>query len=304
MKQKNYVNLIIGGTSKAGTTAVYDMLRQNSAFFLPKRKELHYFSRPFLEGKIAGPGDAAVLNEIPKTLNDYLSHYANKQPDQIAVDVSPSYLFHHDSAALMAEEFPGVKVVFILRRPEDKVFSQYVHLIGEGREKLSFEEALNKEQGRKAAGYADMWLYTESGFYSDSIAAFQAALGTDQVKVILFDELRHDPKAVLKEICIFAGLDGSQNFKTDIESNVSGIPRSVLLARIMAPNVFTNFLRSVLPPKHGQYLRRILRGMNTGKKPVLKRETRERLRILYQNDIARLEDLIGRSTGWRSPSDK
>jgi hypothetical protein len=48
------VNLIIGGASKSGTTAIYEMLRQNSAFFLPNRKELHYFSRPFLEMTTAG----------------------------------------------------------------------------------------------------------------------------------------------------------------------------------------------------------------------------------------------------------
>lgn len=292
------VNLIIGGTSKAGTTALYDLLRQSPDFFLPKRKELHHFSRPFIEGTVAGPGDAAVLAEIPDTLDAYLAHFADKRPEQIAVDVSPSYLFHHGSAAAIARALPDVKVAFILRRPEEKVFSQYTHLVGEGRETMSFEDALDAEAGRKASGYSDMWLYAESGYYADAIAAFQAALGRERVMIVLFDDFRRDPSVVLRDICLFAGLDGNQEFKTELESNVSGAPRSVLLARLMAPNAFTNLLRRVLPSQLGRVARRALRAANTAGKPIICPETRNTLRGLYAEDISRLETLIGRETGW------
>ena len=204
----------------------------------------------------------------------------------------------------MSRYLPGVKVVFILRRPEDKVFSQYVHLVGEGRETLRFEEALEQEAARKAKGYADMWLYAESGYYSNSIAAFQRVLGTENVKVFLFEEFRADPDSILREICLYAGVDGQQIFDTNLESNVSGVPRSVLFARLLAPNNFTNLLRRVLPSKLGQYIRRILRSMNTGEKPKISTETRAHLSALYQDDIAKLETLIGRTTGWRPTSDQ
>jgi hypothetical protein len=298
------VDIIIGGASKSGTTAIYDMLRQNPAFFLPVRKELHYFARPFLENATAGPGDAAVLDEIPTTFDAYLSHFADKRTGQVAVDVSPSYLFHYGSAAQIARDLPNVKVVFLLRLPEDKVFSQYVHLMGEGRETLSFVEALKQESTRKAEGFSDMWLYAESGYYADAISAFQAALGSDRVRVFFFDEFRRCPIAVLQEICVFVGLNETQSFDTSIESNVSGAPRSVLLARLMAPNSFTNFLRRILPPRIGQSLRRIFRTMNTGKKPKITDQTRAQLRALYSDDIAKLESLVGRQSGWRLTPDQ
>ncbi|MDB4196975.1 sulfotransferase [Ascidiaceihabitans sp.] len=298
------INLIIGGASKSGTTALYEMLRQCPDFYLPQRKELHYFSRPYLEHTTAGPGDSAVLHEIPATINAYMSHFIDKSLDQVAVDVSPSYLFHYGSAIQIAHDLPSVKIVFLLRRPEDKVFSQYVHLVAEGRETLSFEEALKQEMVRKAKGYSDMWLYTESGYYSDAIAAFQDAMGTENVKVFLFEEFRHDPEFVIREICLYAGLDGLQIFDTDLESNVSGLPRSLLLARLIAPNNFTNLLRRVLPSNLGQYIRRILRSMNTGEKPKISTETRAHLSALYQDDIAKLENLIGRTTGWLPTSDQ
>lgn len=292
------IDLIVGGTSKAGTTALYDMLKKNPAFFLPERKELHFFSRADLEHMTSGPGDAAVVDQIPVTLDDYLSNYADRRPDQIAVDVSPSYLFHHDSADRIARALPSARALFILRKPEDKVFSQYVHLVGEGRETLSFEEALACEEERADAGYSDMWLYARSGNYAAGVEAFQKALGKDRVMVILFDEFEAQPDEVLRGICQFAGLDGSQIFETDHKSNVSGTPRSVLLAKLMSPNRFTNALRRIVPARLGQKARRVLRSINTGAKPKIEPETKQRLSVLYSADIVRLEQLIGRKTGW------
>lgn len=297
------VDLIVGGASKAGTTALYDMLRQRPDFFLPKRKELHYFSRPFFEGTTNGPGDAAVLAEMPDTLDTYFAHFADKRPGQITVDVSPSYLFHHASAAAIERELPSVKIVFILRRPEEKVFSQYTHLVGEGRETMSFEDALGAEANRKAAGYSDIWLYAESGYYADAVMAFQAALGPGRTMIVLFDDFRRDPGSVLRDICLFVGLDGRQEFRTELESNVSGAPRSVLLARLIGPNAFTNLLRHILPSQLGRIARRALRAANSASKPILNPETRNMLKEIYAEDISQLETLIGRKTGWLTPKE-
>ena len=63
-----------------------------------------------------------------------------------------------------------------------------------------------------------MWLYTESGYYSDAISAFQSSFGLENVKVVLFDDFRNDPRSILKEICLFVGLDGTQEFDTNLKS--------------------------------------------------------------------------------------
>lgn len=294
------VDLIIGGASKSGTTALFDMLRQNPDFFLPEKKELHYFAYSSLRKMCSGPGDIHVMAEIPDSYEKYLGHFQGKLAGQIAVDVSPSYFFHYSSADEIAARLPEVRVVFVLRRPEDKVFSQYVHLLGEGRETLSFEDALAIEPERKRTGYSDMWLYRESGYYADSIAYFQDKLGHDRVKVFLFDALRENPSAVLREICLFVGLDGTQKFQTSIESNVSGRPKSLLLAKLIAPNKLTGFLRRVLPTSLGGAVRRLIRSVNTGSKPTMAPETRAALEREFDADIERVEQLIGRRTMWRN----
>lgn len=292
------VDLIIGGASKAGTTALYDMLKQRDEFFLPEKKELHYFSWPELSNTTGGPGDKHVVAEIPSTLEKYLSHFQGKRIGQVAVDISPSYLFHHASAERIQQALPDVRLCFILRKPVDKVYSQYVHLVGEGREIHSFEEALTLESDRKDHGYSDMWLYRESGFYAEAIDHFQRVFGRDRVMVVLFEDFVQDPKKVLRELCCHVGLDGTQAFDTDLKSNVSGLPKSALVARLISPNLFTRFLRQVLPTSLGGLVRRFIRTLNSGSKPVLPAHVQEALSDVYRNDIVRLESLIGRSTGW------
>ena len=56
-----------------------------------------------------------------------MKNYSHKKENQIAVDVSPSYLFHYKSAALIKEAFPNVKIVF--GQPEEKDFNIYTSLV-------------------------------------------------------------------------------------------------------------------------------------------------------------------------------
>lgn len=294
-----HVNLIIGGASKSGTTALYDMLRQSDDFFLPPQKELHYFSNEFLAETTAGKGDSSVVAQIPKTFSDYMKCFTGIRSDQVGVDISPSYLFHYHSAEKIKHSLPDTKAIFILRRPDQKVFSQYVHLCGEGREQLSFEQALEEEEKRERNGFSDMWLYRRSGLYADAIEHFQNVLGKERVKVILYDDFVKDPDAIVTEICRFSGVPDNQNINTDVHSNASGLPKSIVLAKFIGPNPLTNIARKLLPQKIGTFLRSTLRNMNRGAKPVINPQTRDDLRAFYETDISKLEALIGRSTGWR-----
>lgn len=294
-----HVNLIIGGASKAGTTAMYNMLQQVDEVFLPAQKELHFFSRKYLIKTTAGQGDSSVIAQIPKSFSDYLECFKGKRSDQIGVDISPSYLFHYYSAEDIADFLPDVKIIFILRRPDQKAFSQYVHLRGEGRENLSFENALQEEEYRELNGWSDMWLYRKSGLYSDAIEHFFQVFGKDRVKIILYEEFVNTPKAVLSEIFRFANISGCEEVKTEIRSNESGLPKSTLLARLISPNPLTNFARDVLPRRLGGQVRSAVRSLNRGEKPNISAKIEHDLRVFYETDIAKLEGLICRTTGWR-----
>jgi hypothetical protein len=50
-------NFLIIGAEKCGTTSLYYYLKQHPDVYLPKRKELHYFSCEYMKKQMGGPGD-------------------------------------------------------------------------------------------------------------------------------------------------------------------------------------------------------------------------------------------------------
>jgi hypothetical protein len=291
-------SLVIGGASKSGTTALYYYLRQHPDICLSEKKELHFFSRAWLEQSVAGPGGRYVLAEIPETFEEYLSFFSHCDQAKVAVDISPSYLFYYRSAEQIKKYLGDVSVVFVLRNPVDKAFSQYLHLIGVGRETLNFEDALAEEPFRDAQGYPDMWLYKKSGFYADAIKHYKEVFGDERVKVFYYDDFVKEPNIVLHEICMFAGLEDGFDFVPVPDVNRSGLPKSHLVAKLIAPNVFTYLLRRVVPQGLGRVARKLLKDLNAGEKPKLSDETRSSLMSDFAEDIQEIELLVGRKSGW------
>lgn len=290
--------LIVGGASKSGTTALYYYLRQHPELCLPHKKELHYFSRAALASAAAGPGDRYVLAEIPPSFEAYLSHFGHCGRRPVAVDISPSYLFHHQAAEEMRRLLPDARLLFVLRNPADKAFAQYLHLVAAGRETLSFAAALAAEQQRLERGYSDIWLYRRSGCYAEALAHYADVFGPRNLVVFYHEELRVDPDALLRKLCAFAGVDPAFRFTPVAAANRSGTPRSALVAGIVGPTAFTHLLRRIVPRPLGRAVRRVVRDWNTGPKPALDEPTRAALLEEYREDICRVEALTGRASGW------
>jgi hypothetical protein len=291
--------LIIGGAPKSGTTALYYYLIQHPGFCLSRKKELHFFSRPFLDHRVAGPGDRYILAEIPRNFDEYLTYFDHCGADQVAVDISPSYLSHAETADHIYGRLPQSRILFILRNPADKAYSQYLHLVGAGREELSFERALAIEEQRQRKGYADIWLYRQGSFYAQILERYIQVFGRNSVKILYYEELQADPDRVLDEICEFVGAEQGFRFEPVTDVNRSGAPRSPLVAKLfLAPNSFTYLLRRVVPAFLGRSVRRFIKERNTGAKPALAEELRRSLLADYRDDILRVEVLVGRPSGW------
>src|SRR5262249_30108600 len=140
------------------------------------------------------------------------------------------------------------KIIIMLRDPVEKAFSQYMHLIRDGRETLDFKAALEQEPRRIEQGYAAMWRYAESSLYAARTRRFMEEFGREQVKVILFDELVRNPTAVLRQTFEFLDVDPAVRVSHESIYNRSGVPRSRWMANLISkPNVITSIARSVLP---------------------------------------------------------
>lgn len=299
----NLPKFVCVGASKCGTTSLYEYLRQHPDIFLPAQKELHYFSYAGLERRPNGPGMRHTLRSLIKTEKHYRAQFASAPPNAVSGDISPSYLTSHESIPKMRALLGAPKIIILLRDPVQKIFAQYMHMRRSARESLTFENALKEEENRNADQWGDMWLYKRSGYYADHVEAYLNEFGRDNVRIYLSSDLQHDPLRVLVSIFDLLEVSTDYTIKVDNEFNKSGLPKSELLARTLNASMAANFAKRILPRRIGSVLKNKLQSVNTGEKLVLSDETEQMLRAAFKQDTLRLEELIGRETGWLLEND-
>jgi hypothetical protein len=295
-------NVFVVGDAKCGTTSIHRIFELTPGIGTPRtRKELHYFSGPELLAATGGPGDAGLPGAVVRTEAEYRAEFAHLAPGLPAIaDVSPSYLRNPAAARRLHAFAPEGRILVLLREPAAKVFSQYVHLWSEGRETLPFEEAFALSAERRAAGFSDMFDYEGGGYYAAPVARYLDLFGPDRVLVLIFEELVRDMGPargpVRERLEDFLGVPLPA---TDLpRTNAGGRARSPLVARLLGNERLKGALRRSLPLGLRTRLAMRVRGAVRFEKPELRPETRASLRRRYAGDVAALEALLGRPTGW------
>ena len=132
-------NFIIGGAAQSGTTSLSSALVQHPDIYLPTPlvPECHYFYKPW---------------EIEKGLEYYRRKWFSTVQEESAIgEKSTSYLFGGESIAnRIARATPDIRLIFILRNPIERAWSNYKFTVFQGLEQLSFMEALLHEECRRS----------------------------------------------------------------------------------------------------------------------------------------------------------
>ena len=137
-------DFLIIGAQKSGTTSLYSFLAQHPNITPALKKEVHYFDLNY-NRKIKW-----YRSFFPKTKS------TNDQLLNLTGEASPQYIFHPHSLYRIKKTLPNVKIIVLLRNPVNRTYSHYQHQVRVGREKLSFEDALEMEIGRTEDEYNKM----------------------------------------------------------------------------------------------------------------------------------------------------
>ena len=119
------------GVQKGGTTTLQRLLEQHPDLFLPKQKELHYFSLHY------GRGEAW-----------YRQQFADARADQRCGEITPYYVFHPQAPQRIHALLPKARLILLLRDPVERALSQFAHSRRLGLEPLELEQALAAEAER------------------------------------------------------------------------------------------------------------------------------------------------------------
>jgi len=306
MTMINLRNVFIVGAAKSGTTALYYLLSQHPQICGPVVKEPNYFSNidntsdPAKPGN--GPGDGSTV--WTKDLKEYHRLYSPGNTHKAKLDASVSYLYSTTAASKIAAYDSESTIIMVLRNPVDRAFSHYKHLLRDGRETLSFPQAIDHEQNRIQKNWEFSWHLTSMGRYHDQLCRYFDHFKQEQIRIFLFEDIINDIAAIIHEVTDLIGLEPHEYNFDQQERNASGVARIWVLSRLV--NWILGYkatINKVISPKLTHRALQLFRSVNIRKDDLdIPDGLRDRLYLSFETDIAKTEQLIGRNlNAWRPP---
>jgi hypothetical protein len=186
-------DFIIGGAPRSGTTWLYELLDRHPDVNMakPVKPEPKFFLRDDLSAK-------------------GLSHYsqawfADIGDDQVAGEKSTDYLESAPAAERIARDLPRVKLVFILREPVGRAYSNYLWTKMNGLETESFAAAVRLEEQRERElperlRFTRPYSYFSRGLYADLLAPYLERFPRAQLLVARYEDIRQRPAALAESL--------------------------------------------------------------------------------------------------------
>jgi hypothetical protein len=184
----------ICGAPKAGTTSLYAYLDDHPEICMSTPKETHFFQGGYDKG-----------------MEWFTTCFDPDSRTQVWGEASAGNMIHPKAAERIARHFPDARLVFVLRNPIDRAYSQYWYAIRRGTDRgidhlqRSFSEVIrNPDRDDWAQRILDL------GLYHEQLQRFEQHFGWDQMFIGLFKNLKEDGEAFFRCVQEFIGVDPSK----------------------------------------------------------------------------------------------
>jgi hypothetical protein len=294
-------NFMIVGVEKAGTTSVYNYLKQHPQVYMSPVKEPNFLERDWSQYYAQGGKYSAKRID---TLEKYATLFEGVTNEVAIGEVSPNCLFHYEKSIPRIQEYlPDAQIIVILRSPVDRAYSDYLMHV---RDCINSDSLMPLSEQIKFSSQNSFTIL--KGFYYEKVKYFQDTFGADRFSVLLYDDLKQSNRTFMKEIYEMIGVSEDFNPDTSKRFQTAEVPKnksinSLLRTKNPVRSAAASCLKVVMPAEARQKLRNTLIGFNavTDSLPSLSYEDRAALIEIYKEDILRLQDLLNRDlTAWLS----
>lgn len=187
-------NFLIIGAMKCGTTSLYRYLQAHPQVFMPRVKELDFFS--------------AELN-WQRGWPWYERQFAAAHPEALALgEASTSYTKYPRYKGVpqrIAHYLPTIRLIYIVRDPLQRIRSHYQHNVALGEERRPIERALEENPA-----------YIDFSRYAMQLEQYLEYFGREQILVITAESLKSKRTEVVQRVVTFLELDPSR-LDSDLE---------------------------------------------------------------------------------------
>ena len=300
-------NFLIVGAAKSGTTSLCHYLSSNPEIYIPKEKELFFFSKQ-KDKNIQGPGAEFVKKIFVKDFDEYIGKYFKNTHGFKAVgEGSTDYLYYFEEAIKSIENFIGndVKIIILLRDPIEACVSRYKHSLMRGWENEDFEVAINSWEERRKRNWLWDFDYVGTFMYFEKVNAFLSNF--KMVKIFLYDDLVTSKSDLLKECYSFLNVRPIISSRIEsIRYQKSGRPMNKYILKWL-DNQYTIKDKVIEKIPDGLHIKLMqikgyIRNLMIKDIDIIYNKTIEKQIISkFSEDVKKLEKLIGRSLShWKS----
>ena len=164
----------------------------------------------WLQNALAEHPEIAMSADNPVSFFDLKYHrgidwYERQLPDadgeRLVGESSPGYMKNPHTPERIAQTAPEVKLLFTVRNPVDRAFSEWWHERSFGNLQWDFEGALSHHPA------FDVLL--RPGFYARFLQRFDTHFDEQQIHIAFFEDFTADNEAFVQEIYDFLGVDNT-----------------------------------------------------------------------------------------------
>ena len=276
-------DFILVGAPKSGTTFLLNTLRQNPAIFLPPTNEIYFHSK---QNEFSGPYDSKASAKITRESAKYFEWFRHARTNQLVGEFATDYLYFFQNSIPSIQKFCGhnIKILIVLREQTIRTLSHYKHMVSKGHEKLSFQDAIKSEAIRKAMGWRWAYQYRPISMYSEQVEAYVKAFSL--VKVLIYEEIKNDRKAALREIEDFLDVPKWEYGQLLTDTNIKNIYTKTWLKKV-EKSLFKfdkNFSTSLSLEFSNRFSAQI----------ALSEKDKKSLCLEFEEDVSKLELILGR----------
>ena len=193
-------DFIIAGAPKCGTTSLHFILDQHPDIGLPQ-DEVNYFDA---DDPLNWPDLFFVRNgaldwrnpdpDVFETATWYRNLFAPMADRTFLGEDSTEYLFSPAAPYRIRERLPDARIIFVLRDPVKRAYSQYWHEMKMMRATMSFERAITSMP--KIVGQST---------YAPHLRHWHSVLGANRIHVMVFEDFLADRQAEMDKVADFIG---------------------------------------------------------------------------------------------------
>ena len=264
-------NFLIPGSGRSGSSFLHSCLMQHPQIFFSTIKEPSYFSKYY------DLGHEWYLKK----------HFMSKKKFPIVGEASTQYFYRVKATKRIYEFNPDFKLVFIIRNPVFRAFSNYNREVQMWGEYRSFEEIIKNDDR-----------YTWPAMYYSHLSRYLKYFSKSQLKVIVFERFIKNVEKHLKEICIFLNINPNFKFNPgSFRQNPSKMPISPKLQKYNKKYFELNRREPLLAQAFRVGCRSLINFSNhllykSREFPKMKEATQKFLKDFFNEEILKLEELL------------